>query len=155
MHDLIMRNRTRVWCSYSHSWKFLYFTQSHESFLIRYRVGSVSDTWINLICRGAAAIYSLGGKMAYLTLLTDVHPSRASSPMSRPKPLSLTPPNGALGLSIAQAFTVTWPDSRAAVTRWARLMSLVKTAALRPCRVSFALAITSASVSKGAMLYSR
>lgn len=92
-------------------------TESHVIFHIWYRVVSVTDTWINLICRGDAAIYSFGGKIAYLTLLTDVHPSSASSPMSRPNPLSLTPPKGALGLSIAQAFTVTWPDSRAAVTR--------------------------------------
>lgn len=91
--------------------------------------------------------------MAYLIDLTVVHPSSASSPISRPNPLSLTPPNGTLALSIAHALTVTWPDSKAVVTRWARLMSLVKTAALRPCRESLALAMTSSSVVKGAMLY--
>jgi hypothetical protein len=57
----------------------------------------------------------------------------------------LTPPNGAFALSIAHALTVTWPDSSALLTRCARFRLLVKIAALRPCRVSFALRMTSSS----------
>lgn len=90
----------------------------------------------------------------YLTVLTEVHPSSASSPISLPNPLSLTPPNGALALSIAHALTVTWPDSSALLTRYARFTSLVKTAALRPCSVSFALRMTSSSDENLAILYS-
>lgn len=102
--------------------------------------------------------YSLaaaGGRMLYLTALTVVHPSNASSPMSRPNPLSFTPPNGIFDASIAHAFTVTCPDSIPAVTRCARFTSLVKTAALSPCAVSLANLMASSSVSKGAMHYPR
>lgn len=87
-----------------------------------------------------------------LTLLIVVHSCKASSPISRPKPLCLTPPKGVFGLSTAQQLTVTVPTSMAFETRYAREVFSVKMAALRPSSESFALAMTSASVLNVAMV---
>ena len=49
-----------------------------------------------------------------------------SKPPSRPKPLALTPPNGAAGLDTTPWLIPTMPNSSASLTRSARDRSRVK-----------------------------
>jgi hypothetical protein len=61
------------------------------------------------------------------TYLVSRYSSMPSKPPSRPKPLALTPPNGADGFDTTPALRPTMPVSSRSLTRSARCRSRVKT----------------------------
>ena len=73
-------------------------------------------------------------------------------PPSRPIPLFLNPPNGALRSRTNQQFTHIVPARTAWEIRWARWRFSVQTTPFSPYSVSFAILSASSSVSKGIMV---
>src|SRR4029077_3228625 len=81
--------------------------------------------------------------------LVWVYSCTASTPFSRPSPLSPYPPNGTSGPTTRYALIHTVPVRMACATRCPRWMSLVHTAPASPYRLSLASAIASSSMSNG------
>lgn len=83
-----------------------------------------------------------------MTVLGSVNMRNALMAFSRPVPLSLLPPKGAVRKHRDTQLMPTMPLSISDATRIALLMSWVKTPAIKPKLVSLALATISSSVLK-------
>lgn len=83
--------------------------------------------------------------MLIMIVLGSVKARKAAMPHSRPIPDSLDPPNGAWTQSMLTQLIPTIPESSSDDTLSARVMFSVKTPAIKPNLVEFAILTTSSS----------